>query len=69
MMQDAWDQLQQDPEVRKAYGDAIYQATVLTRLMLGTNATPKSDPAEAWRDGKREDFVTTAGDWTKLAGS
>ena len=65
----AWDQLQQDPGIRKAYGDAIYQATVLTSLMLGTNATPQSKPAEAWQDGKRENFVTAAGDWARLAGS
>jgi hypothetical protein len=67
--EDAWDQLQKDSEIRETYGDAIYQATVLTRLVLGSSNTPTRDPAEAWRNGKREDFLSTAGDWTKLAGS
>ncbi|MDG2032131.1 MAG: hypothetical protein P8J45_14125 [Phycisphaerales bacterium] len=65
----AWEQLQADADIREAYGDAIYQATVLTRLVLGPSGTPKSDPSEAWRDGNRANFLGGAGDWTKLAGS
>lgn len=65
---EAWDVLQADPGTRAVYGDAIYQASVLARLMVGSNGAPADNPAEGWRSGDRAAFGAAAAKWASLAG-
>ena len=62
-----WDTLHQDSRTATIYGDAIFQATVVTRLVVGSNEAPSSDPAQAWRDRQQTKFNESAQQWIQLA--
>jgi hypothetical protein len=63
---DAWDKLQGNAESRRLYGDAVFQAAVLTRLVTGSTNAPKNNPDGPWRDGKKDLFDADVAAWTKV---
>lgn len=65
----AWGNLRSDATLEKSYGDAIYQATVLARLVAGGTQAPQSDPADYWRNGDRGSYSQTVQEWMKLGRS
>lgn len=65
----AWEPLQKQSGLAEAYGDAISQAAVLARLVLGPDSTaaPSGDPADAWRSGDQSGYGRAARSWMQLA--
>lgn len=65
----AWEPLQKQSGLAEAYGEAISQAAVLARLVLGPDSTaaPSGDPAEAWRSGDQSGYGRAARSWMQLA--
>ena len=60
----AWDKLQDQEQTRKIYGNAVFQAAVLTRLVRGSNNTPKSNPDESWRAGEKSIYGNEVSAWS-----
>ena len=62
----AWDKLQGNANSRRLYGDAVFQAAVLTRLVTGSTNAPKNNPDGPWRDGKKDLFDADVAAWSKV---
>ena len=62
----AWSTLHSDPKARAAYGNALQQATVLARLIVGESGAPSTDPADAWKSGKESDYDAAAAPWANF---
>jgi hypothetical protein len=62
----AWGNIRSNAFLEKSYGDAIYQATVLARLVAGGTRAPSSDPADYWRSGDRGSYSQTVQEWMQL---
>ena len=61
-----WRNIRSNATLAKSYGDAIYQATVLARLVAGSTEAPASDPADYWRQGDRSRYSQTVQEWMQL---
>jgi hypothetical protein len=62
----AWGDIRSNALLEKSYGDAIYQATVLARLVAGGSRAPSSNPADYWRKGDRGSYSQTVQEWMRL---
>ena len=61
-----WGDIRSSATLQRSYGDAIYQATVLARLVAGSTKAPASDPADYWRQGDRNSYSQTVQEWMRL---
>lgn len=64
----AWMNIRSNAQLEKSYGDAIFQATVLARLVAGSTGAPESQPADFWRQGDRSRYKQTAQEWMHMGG-